>query len=170
MLDTIFGIPVHALVVHAVVVLTPLLALMILAFSVSARFRAWSGWLTVAVGALATVFSFLASSSGESLEERVGRSDLVHEHAEMGDVLPWVVLLATLVAAVLWWVWRRDRATAPEDGRTGASGLFRILAVVGVVAAVGLAVDVTLVGHSGAKAVWSDVGSKPAPAGGEGDD
>ena len=170
MFDLINGIPVHPLVVHAIVVMLPLAVLGTIAIAVRPEWRLKYGHLVVALELASVVLLPVATSSGESLEERVGRSDLVHEHAEMGDVLPWVVLLATLVAAVLWWVWRRDRATTPEDGRTGASGLFRILAVVGVVAAVGLAVDVTLVGHSGAKAVWSDVGSKPAPAGGEGDD
>ncbi|PKW27764.1 DUF2231 domain-containing protein [Phycicoccus duodecadis] len=170
MFDTVFGIPVHALVVHAVVVLSPLTVLMLLAFSVSERFRAWSGWLTTAVGALTTLFSFVASSSGESLQRRVGRTDLVREHAELGDLLPWVVLGATIVAGVLWYLWRSGRRAAVDgEGPARPSSLFRILTVVGVLAAVGLAVDVTLVGHSGAKAVWSEVGSKTVQGGG-GDD
>ncbi len=167
MFDTVFGIPVHALVVHAVVVLSPLTVLMLLAFSLSERFRAWSRWLTTAVGAVTTAFAFVASASGESLERRVAESSLVEEHAELGDLLPWVVLLTTIVAGALWWAWRKDRTTAAEGTPGGRSGLFRILAVVGVVAALGLAVDVTLVGHSGAQAVWSDAGSQPAPEGGD---
>ncbi len=169
MFDTVFGIPVHALVVHAVVVLAPLTVLMLLAFSLSERFRAWSGWLTTAVGAVTTVFAFVASSSGESLERRVAESALVEEHAELGDLMPWVVLLTTVVAGALWWAWRKDRASAVDGAAGGRSGLFRILAVVGVVVALGLAVDVTLVGHSGAKAVWSDTSSQPAPQGGDED-
>ncbi|GGL38318.1 hypothetical protein H9L10_12635 [Phycicoccus endophyticus] len=153
MFDTIAGIPVHALVVHAVVVLAPLTALLLLAFSVSGRFRTWSGWLTPAVGALTTLAAFVAASSGEELEHRVGSGGLVEEHAELGEVLPWVTLAATVVAVLLWWLWRRGTAV----------GAFRILAVLGVLAALGLAVDVTLVGHSGAKAVWSGIGSQPAP-------
>ncbi|WP_157622411.1 hypothetical protein [Nostocoides sp. Soil756] len=41
------------------------------------------------------MFAFVASSSGESLQRRVARTDLVEEHAELGDLLPWVVLGAT---------------------------------------------------------------------------
>ncbi len=167
MFDTFFGIPVHALVVHAVVVLSPLTVLMLLAFALSERFRAWSGWLTTAVGAVTTVFSFVASSSGESLERRVAESSLVEEHAELGDLLPWVVLVTTVVAGALWWVWRANRTAGEAGGPGGRSTLFRVLAVVGVVAALGLAVDVTLVGHSGAKAVWDDAGTQPASQGGE---
>lgn len=177
MFDVIFGIPVHPLVVHAVVVLAPLTAVMLVAFAVSARFRAWSGILTPVVATVTLVLSPVATQSGEALEKRVGRSDLVEEHAEMGDVLPYVMLAATVMAWALWFVWRRTRATVAAAGdaadgtvATGTSGLFRILAVVGILAAVGLAVDVTLIGHSGAKAVWSDAGSKtPAPGGGDDD-
>jgi hypothetical protein len=178
--DTVLGIPVHPLVVHAVVVLAPLTALLMVLFAVSARFRAWSGILTPVVATLTLVLSPVATQSGETLQERVAASSLVHEHAEIGDTLPWVLLLATAVAWVMWWFWRREASTpTPTDPAAGptdakarrtASTLFRALAVVGVLAAVGLAVDVTLVGHSGAKAVWGQTGSQPAPAGEGGED
>lgn len=172
MFDTILGLPLHPLVVHAVVVLAPLTALMLLLFAVSERFRAWSGWLTTAVGALTTVLAFVATNSGEALERRVGESPLVEEHAEKGDVLPWVVLAATVVAAVLWWVWRSGRtAAAAEPGTHRSSALVRVLGIVGVLAAVALIVDVAIVGHSGATAVWKGVASQSAPQGaGDGDD
>ncbi|HET7761502.1 MAG TPA: DUF2231 domain-containing protein [Phycicoccus sp.] len=185
MLDTVLGIPLHPLVVHAVVVLAPLTALLLVLFAVSARFRAWSGLLTPVVATLTLVLSPIATQSGETLQERVPESNLVHEHAEIGDTLPWVLLLATAAAWLMWWFWRREAAQLPPaagstggpaagatDGGTrgGASTLFRVLAVAGVLVAVGLAVDVTLVGHSGAQAVWSQVGSQPAPAGEGGED
>lgn len=169
MFDTVLGLPVHALVVHAVVALSPLTVLMLLAFSLSERFRAWSGWLTAAVASVTTAFAFVASSSGEALERRVGSSDLVREHAELGDLLPWVVLGTAVLAWVLWWLWRAGRSAAEPGTGPRPSGLFRVLTVVGVIAALGLAVDVALVGHSGAEAVWSGIGSQPAPQGeGEG--
>lgn len=159
MFDTILGLPLHPLVVHAVVVLSPLTAVMLLLFSVSERFRAWSGWLTTPTAAVTTVLAFVATQSGEALERRVGESALVEEHAEMGDVLPWVLVGATVVAAVLWWVWRSARTDRTDgSGPRRPSTLMRALAVVGVLAAIGLTVDVALVGHSGATAVWSGVG------------
>ena len=86
MFDTIGGLPVHALVVHAVVVLGPLAALMLVAYTVQASRggadcagRPWrwprSPRLSAAVA---------ATSSGESLEERVG--DPAYDHAEKGDL------------------------------------------------------------------------------------
>ena len=163
MFDTAFGLPLHPLVVHAVVVLAPLTVVLLVAYAVSERFRVWSGWLTPAVASLTLVLSFVATQSGEPLEHRVGESALVREHAEYGDVLPWVVLAATVLAWALWLVRRRSL-----QGGSAPSGLFRVLAVVGVVAALGLAVDVALVGHSGAAAVWSGTPAQSA-AGGDGD-
>ncbi|NHA69244.1 DUF2231 domain-containing protein [Phycicoccus flavus] len=167
MFDNFLGLPLHPLVIHAVVVLTPLFALMLLLFSVSERFRVWSGWLTPAVGALATVFAFVASSSGESLEKRVKESAALREHTELGGILPWVVLGVTVLAAALWWFWRSSR-TGTEGGRSsGTSTLVRVLGVVGVVAALGLTVDVALVGHYGAEAVWQGTPAQ-SRGGGEG--
>lgn len=189
MFDTVLGIPLHPLVVHAVVVLAPLTALLLVLFAVSARFRAWSGLLTPVVATLTLVLSPVATQSGETLQARVPESTLVHEHAEIGDTLPWVLLLATGAAWVMWWFWRREAAASTGGGsadggaaggaggtagapgaRRGSSTLFRVLAVGGVLVALGLAVDVTLVGHSGAQAVWGQVGSQPAPAGEGGED
>lgn len=177
MFDTILGIPVHALIVHAVVVLAPLTALMLLLYGVSARFRGWSGVLTPAVATLTAALTPIATQSGEALEKRVGRSDLVEEHAELGDTLVWVMIGATVVAWVAWWFFRRTldgvrtgSAEASEGAApTTSSGLLKALAVLCVVAAVGVSIDVVLVGHSGAKAVWSDVGAATPSGGGDGD-
>jgi hypothetical protein len=169
--DTVFGIPVHALVVHAVVVFAPLTALCLLLFAVLGRFRSWSGPLTPLLASGTVVLAFVAKESGESLQHRLPGNEAIHEHAELGDLMPWVMLLAAVVAWLMWWFWRRDRDRVEEHGAPILmSGVSKLLAVVGVLAAVGLAVDITLVGHTGAQAVWSEVGSQPAPAGGGGDD
>ncbi len=168
MFDTVLGIPVHPLVVHAVVVLAPLAALLMVLFAVWGRFRTWSGPLTPAVATLALVLSPVATQSGEALERRLPGNEAIHEHAELGDTLPWVLLAATVVAWLMWWFSRRDRAGASEPGApVASSGVSKALAVVGILVALGLAVDVTLVGHSGATAVWQGVGSQPAPSGGD---
>jgi hypothetical protein len=166
--DTVLGIPLHPLVVHAVVVLAPLAALLMLLFAVSGRFRAWSGVLTPVVVTIALVLSPVATQSGEALERRLPESEAIHEHAELGDTLTWALFAAAVVAWLMWWFWRRDRGAAGGQGGPAArSRVSTALAVVGVLAALGLAADVTLVGHSGASAVWSGVGSQPAPSGGD---
>ncbi|MBM6401902.1 DUF2231 domain-containing protein [Phycicoccus sonneratiae] len=169
MFDTVFGIPTHALVVHAVVVLAPLTALLLVLVAVSERLRARIGIALPLLATVSAISGFVAKESGESLERRVGESNLVEEHAELGDVLPIILIAVAVLTWVIWLVWRRT----PRDVEAGAakpSALLRVLLAVGVLAAIGLAVDVTLVGHSGAKAVWSGIGSQPAPSGGEGDD
>ncbi|MGB7819360.1 MAG: DUF2231 domain-containing protein [Ornithinibacter sp.] len=177
MFDTVLGIPVHALVVHAVVVLAPLTALLLLLFGVSARFRAWSGVLTPVVATLTTALTPVATQSGEALQRRVPDTGLVEEHAEMGDTLVWVMIAATIVAWAAWWFFRRS-ASGPagiessggaSSGSSGPSVAQRALAVLCVVAAVGVSIDVVLVGHSGAKSVWSDVAAGTPRSGGDGD-
>lgn len=148
MFDLINGLPVHPLVVHAVVVLLPLAILGAIAIAVRPEWRTKYGVLVVAVAAVATALIPVATSSGEALEERVGNPG---EHAELGDQLIWfsLPLLALLVALV--WLGRR-----PGTGRRLMQGV----AVATVVVALAAGVQVYRVGDSGARAAWGDqVGS-----------
>ena len=72
MLDTVFGLPVHPLLVHATVVIVPLAALTVLLARSGRRFRAWAGWGPLALAVAAVVLTPLSTSSGEELEHRVG--------------------------------------------------------------------------------------------------
>lgn len=190
MLDTIFGLPVHPLVVHATTVIVPLATLAVLLSGVWPRFRRWAGWLPLALSVLAVVLTPLSTQSGESLEKRVGHNPLVEEHSELADgLLPWV--LGLLVAAALTtYLWRRSRsvvaATNGTDDTVDAGGSERLVresdrtpvrhaprwapalvALVAVIAAAGTTVQVVRIGHSGAEAAWSDVAAQPAPQGGD---
>lgn len=187
MLDTIFGLPVHPLIVHATTVVVPAAALAMLLAAVWPRFRRWAAWLPLTLSVLAVVLTPLSTESGESLERRVGHSDLVETHAQLAEgLLPWVVGLA-VAAVLLLLVARRERRAplrAAEAQRPGPSAetpttrtspaprwLLVGGAVVGLVAAAGTTVQVVRIGHSGARAAWSDsVSQTPAPAGGDDDD
>ena len=150
MFDLINGLPLHPLVVHAVVVLLPLAALGTIAIAVRPGWRRTYGWLVVGVTVVAAVFLPIATSSGEALEERFGSPG---EHAEMGDALIWFTLpMLVIVAALVWF----DRRPNPKvDGR-----LLKALPVLAVVAALACSVQVYRVGDSGARAAWGDrVGS-----------
>lgn len=160
MFDTVFGVPTHALVVHAVVVFVPLAALagLIIALWPAARER--YGMLTVIVTTIALFAIPVATESGEHLEEKLPtESSLVETHTEMGEqLLPFVALLWLGVVAVVglrWW--------ARRNGQTGSGGAVRIVSVIAavivVLAAIGSSVQVVRIGHSGAKAVWNGVGS-----------
>jgi len=111
--DLINGLPVHALVVHAVVVLLPLGALGTIAIAVRPGWRHTYGPLVVAVTAAATVLLPVATSSGEALEERVGNPG---EHAELGDQLIWFALPMLVLALVLVILDRRGSRPTRGDG------------------------------------------------------
>jgi len=175
-LDTIGGIPLHPLIVHAVVVLVPLASLLLLLAAVSPRIRHWAGILTPITATLALVMVPLATQSGEALEKRVDASPALEEHTELGDSLLYFVLTLAILAWALWFLDRRARATvtttdAAQRGAHGApraarSGLMTAVIVLSVVSVLATTVQVIRIGHSGASASWSDVGAKTVPAGG----
>ncbi|MEO7059393.1 MAG: DUF2231 domain-containing protein [Lapillicoccus sp.] len=188
MLDTIFGLPAHPLIVHATAVMVPLATLAVLLAGVWPRFRRWAGWLPLALSLVSLVLTPLSTQSGEPFRRRVTDTALVQAHTQMAEgLLPWV--LGLVVAAVLTTVvWRRSRiAGGSQDGaerlvdeddhrRAMSSRTPRwvpiVVAVVAVVAATGTAVQVVRIGHSGAEAVWSQAGAKVvtrAPGGGDED-
>ncbi len=175
MLDTIGGIPLHPLIVHAVVVLVPLASLLLLLAAVSPRIRHWAGLLTPITATIALILTPMASQSGEALQRRVAESPALEEHTELGDTLVFYVFLVAVLAWVLWFLDRRARAATPAattgDGAPASaprSGLFTAVIVLSVLAVVATTVQVVRIGHSGAEASWSKVGAT-TPTGGEGD-
>jgi hypothetical protein len=151
--DTIGGLPVHALVVHAVVVLLPLACLGLIAVAVWAPWRARFGVLVVLAALAATGAVFVAKESGERLAARVGEPA---DHAALGSNLLWYALPLLVVAVVLVGVhWR-----AARSGVEVAKGLAVVLALLAVVAAGVNLYEVYRVGDSGARAVW---GQLPPP-------
>lgn len=160
MLDTILGLPMHPLIVHATVVIVPITTLLVALAAVYPRFRAWIGPVPALAALLSCILVPLSTGSGEELEGRVGDSSLVEKHAELAGTLIWFVIPLAAVTVVGYWLHRR-----------GSAG--KVLVVVVAVAAVVLSgatlVDVGLIGHSGAKASWSKVGNRPASGAGDSD-
>ena len=158
-MDNISGIPAHPLIVHAVVVLVPLTAVGAVLVAVWPWARSHVGWLVAAGAVLDVALVPLATASGESLEERVPETALAEKHAEMGGQLtPWVIALAVGVVAVMVLARTVARSTGAHPA-WAAPWLAMVVAGVTIVAASGAMVQVVRIGHSGAKASWSDVGS-----------
>lgn len=153
MFDLINGLPVHPLVVHAVVVLLPLATLGTLALAVRPAWRRRYGTLVVACAAVATVLIPVATSSGEALEKHVGDPG---RHAELGDQLIWFAIPMLLLAAAMWWLDRRAVRAESGSGTAPGAGLVRTVTVLAVVAALATSVQVYRVGDSGARAAWGD--------------
>ena len=152
--DLVLGLPVHPLVVHFAVVLLILGALGLIVIVLVPRWRGALGWVTLVLIGAGGLASFVAKESGEKLAARVG---LPQQHADWGDKLP-LLALVFFVVAVGWYLWQRN-----------ARGLgVTILGIIGIVLAVATMALTTLVGHSGAVAVWqgriSDGGTTPTPA------
>ena len=161
MFDTFNGIPLHPLVVHAVVVLLPLAIVGTIAIALRPRWRTRYGFLVVAAAAIGTVLAPVATSSGESLEERVG--DPGYEHAELGEQLIWFALVLLVASAGLVYLqWRQERLTErTEAGSTSipSGTLITVVAGVAIVAALACLYQVYRVGDSGAKSAWGDASS-----------
>jgi uncharacterized membrane protein len=173
MFDTFNGLPLHPLVVHGVVVLLPLAILGTIAIALRPSWRTKYGVLVVGAALVATVLVPVSTSSGESLEERVGDPG---EHAELGEQLLWFALtLVIAVTALVVLQWRIERATRnlptgrPDRGETaqradrGAMNVVRATAVLAVLAALACGVQVYRVGDSGARAAWGDAAASHAP-------
>ena len=148
MLDTVFGLPTHPLLVHATVVMVPTAALLVALAAVYPRFRNWIGPVPALAALLSCVLVPLSTSSGEDLERRLGHSSLVEKHAHLAGTLIWYVVPLALVAVVGYGLPRL---------RPVRKGLVAVLAIASVGLAGATLVDVALIGHSGAKAAWSGV-------------
>lgn len=152
MFDEILGLPLHPLVVHAAVVLTPLLAVLAAAYALAPRTRPVLTWAVVGLSPVVPVSVFVAQESGEALEE--GRfasasgklAELIDEHAGFGTPLLLVTLALGVVALALVHVTRAGRFGRPAE--LAVTALTVVLAVVALY-------YVVRAGHSGATAVWS---------------
>jgi hypothetical protein len=164
-LDTIFGLPMHPLIVHATVVIVPTATLLVALAAVYPRFRAWIGPVPALAALLSCVLVPLSTGSGEELEGRVGDSSLVEKHADLAESLIWFVIPLAAVAVLGYWLQRRGA----QGGTAPGKGLVAAVAVVAVVLAGATLVDVGLIGHSGAKASWSSVTEKPGSQTGSSD-
>lgn len=148
------GLPLHPLIVHAVVVLTPLTVLTLLlgAFWPAARRRL--GIATALGAALVLVLVPITVAAGQSLAERIGPVPAVARHQRFGEMLlPWAIAL--FVVAAVQWAWFRYGDERMRRRSPGAARAMRIgLAAASVAVGVGTAALLVLIGDSGARAVW----------------
>lgn len=154
MFDSVAGLPVHPLVVHAAVVLLPLSAVAVLLVVFIRPLRERFAGLSVLGVLVATAATFVAKESGEALERHVGDPG---QHAEYGD-LATIGAVVLAVVTVAWYLVQRRRGT---DGKAGLPATIAgMVAAVAAVASLGL---VVLVGHSGAEQTWKGTVNRTAP-------
>ena len=140
---SIGNLPAHPLVVHAVVILLPLVALGLLISSWKITIFERFHLVAIVSIAVTTLAVLIAKSSGDSLSAAVG---LPEEHAEWGNnLVPLALALvsATILLAFFTSYWRV---------RLFALLLRPVVALLSVATII----MTILVGHSGAESVWKD--------------
>lgn len=152
-IDNLFGLPAHPLLVHLPLVLVPVSAVFAIIALVVRRHRRRLVWCAALLSGVALVSAQLAIASGEALDARVKRTDLVRRHTAAGDnvrIFAFILFVALLVLAVL----PRSRWGGAGARRQHVATVAACFAV--AAAAVASVVTIVVVGHSGAKAVWND--------------
>ncbi len=175
---TVNGVPLHPLVVHAVVVLLPLAVIGTIGIAVWPAMRRHFALAVLAVGVVAGLAVPLAAISGEQFRNELGAQQLVRQHQHYAKVLlVWtfffVVILIVMVVLDL------ARRLGPEQAAGSAESTTRFERSVGRFVPVALREQVQLLrraqpvlsvlsvalalvvgyytfktGDSGAKAVW----------------
>ena len=175
MFEEFMGLPAHPLMVHAAVVLVPLLAAAGVAHAVLVPWRRRIDWAVVLLAIAAPAAVYAARESGKAFQARLAASDqmpperavVVDSHAALSGTLIWVVI-GLAVAAVALVVADRmlgqaHPARTDEESEPGvharSGGTLRLavmallmVAVVGFAGAAGWYVFQT--GDSGSRMVW----------------
>ena len=150
MFDTILGLPIHVLVLHAAVIGIPVTALITVVMSARAPWRErWAGWVML-LNAVMLVVTYVTRQSGEELFKRLetlGVADVARDHRDLGLFLIWP-MLALFLLSVLIWLATRQAAPAP---------VMTVLSIATLIAAGVVTYWVIRTGHTGSSAVWKDI-------------
>ena len=160
MFDKIGDLPLHPLVVHAVVVGIPLAALLAFLFAFP-KTRSWSRWPLAITVVGATGATYVAKQSGLALEAalaiRPGNpvGDLILQHSLLANQLFWIMIVFSVIGLLnVFLVSRRPAGTTDAGSKQPA--IVRIVLPILLVAAAAVAlVWIVRVGDLGAHAVWN---------------
>ena len=166
-MESIFDLPTHTLVVHAPVVLQPLLAITTIVVVARRRWRRRFGWWLVAALVVVFVSVLVAMASGEAFDELLDGLVDVSGHEALAETTRnlmalWLVALVALVV-----IERRDSrgseneavAETPTADRGAVALRLVVPALAWVVAILAVLSTVWMVrtGHEGARVTWSGV-------------
>jgi uncharacterized membrane protein YfcA len=164
---TVFGLPTHAIVVHATVVLLPLASLVVLLHAFWPEARRRLGVVTPVLAGIAMVLVPLSTQSGEGLEHAMRENALIERHAELADgMLPWAIGLFVVAVGL----WLLDRRRARQSTAREPRWLPIVVSVLAVVAVAGTVQQIVRVGHAGAQATWNGVVTSSSTSGADSDD
>lgn len=160
MFDTVGGLPIHALVLHVVVIAVPLATLLALLFAYP-RTRNWARWplAVVAVGTLGA--TFVTRQSGKAFKQALGIKpgnpvgDLIQKHEHLANQLLILVAVFTVIAVANSLLVSRLNVAPRRSPVAIEVGLPVLLVIAGLV----MAFWVYRVGDIGARAVWNPEGN-----------
>ena len=142
---SVAGLPLHPLVIHASIVLIPLVAIGALIMSYLPSFSRRYGKLILVIALFAQLSLFLAKVTGEAFEEILDKD--MGNHAELGEIAPFITLP---MVALIYLRWRLDRSGAT----VGSVWIRRLTSLALILASLASIAVIVLVGHSGAESVW----------------
>ena len=154
--------PLHPLVIHAVVVGIPLALLLAVLFAVP-RFRSLARWPLGLVAVGSAVLTLVAKESGEGLQRAKGIvpgnpiGDLIARHEELAGQLAWIMIVVAVIAVLNVLLVSRGRGGQTVD---------RVLPVLLVAAALVATIWVVRTGDIGSRAVWNPTGDTVYTTGG----
>lgn len=150
------GLPLHPLIVHAVVVFVPLGALAAILFALVPRWRWLLRWPTLLLAVAAVVLTRIAVLSGTRLKsDRQLGGDLINRHQVWGHRLEYAVWVFAILAIVAWWVLPYvvplvGAVDRPSPVPSLATAVTVVLPVAGAV----VLVFAVITGDAGARALW----------------
>jgi uncharacterized membrane protein len=153
----IAGLPIHPLVVHAVVVFAPLAAVAGLLYAAIPRWRWALRWPLVVCTLIAVGGAFVATISGQSLLEarNLGQLPAVQSHRTAGLRLRNVLVVFTLVSLLSAWRMGGPSALASGRGARDQHGLADlVLGTLLVLGSLAVLFAAVLAGDSGARSLW----------------
>ena len=149
-MTTVAGLPAHALLVHAIVVLAPLTALLGILCAVWPAARRRFVWLVVSFAAVNLVLTPLTTSAGEWLYNSFPtHSAILETHEERGETMIYFSIALFVMALAVAFLHVR---TVRSDATPKLTAV--VVTVVAVVIGVATTVQVVRIGHAGTEAKW----------------
>jgi hypothetical protein len=162
-LEEFQGVPTHPLLVHAAVVLVPLLVLVTIAYALLPFVRPHARWALALLALAAPAAAVLARLSGEAFYDRLEKAGRISgdyvarlkNHEQLGTYTMYASIVLGVLALVLV-VAVRPRVESLVGGRPRrrGAGLSLVLGGLSVAAALVAAYYVVRTGDTGAKSVW----------------
>jgi hypothetical protein len=154
------NLPLHPLVVHAVVVGIPLAALLAFLFAFP-KTRSWARWPLAITVIGATGATYVAKQSGLALEAALGIKpgnpvgDLILKHSLLASKLFWIMIVFSIIGLLNVFVVSLGSAEGTDGGARQPAIVRIVLPILLVAAAVVALVWIVRVGDLGAHAVWN---------------